>query len=105
MNLCSHCHRREAKAGRKKCGECLAMNNRASRAYYARHQTLWPEPTRRRVLTLLSAFVMSPRELSSALDIPINHASTVLHRLWQSGQCERWPYTDRSYRYRLRDAA
>ena len=105
MKLCSGCHRREATHGYQKCAPCRARNNRSARAYYARNQALWPEPTRTRALKLLSTFVMSPRELSCALDIPINHASTILLRLWQRRICERWPYTDRSYRYRLRDAA
>ena len=101
--LCNHCHRREAKTGRRKCEPCLAHNNKASRAYYARHHAMYPEPTRSRALKFLSMFIMTPRDLSCALDIPINHASTVLHRLWEQGRCERWPYTDRSYRYRVKE--
>lgn len=65
---------------------------------------LTPRPIRERALVLLSTFVLTPRELSSALDISTVHASTLLLRLWERGQCERWPYRDRSYRYRLRDA-
>ena len=102
MRLCAHCHRREATPGYQKCAPCRANNNRAARAYYAREHERWPEPTRTRTLKLLTTFLLSPRELSCALDISVNHASIVLLRLWQQGICERWPYTDRSYRYRLR---
>ena len=105
MRLCSGCHRREAPPGYQKCKPCRARNNRAARAYYARNFAPEPEPTRARALKLLSTFVLSPRELSCALDISTNHASLVLIRLWEHGICERWPYTDRSYRYRLRNAA
>lgn len=65
---------------------------------------LWPPPISERTRTLLTTFVLTPRELSSALDISIAHASNMLRQLWQRGVCERWPYRDRSYRYRLRDA-
>lgn len=105
MNLCTHCHRRAADAHYRKCAPCRERNNRAARAYYARKFVFGPEPIRTRTLKLLTTFVLSPRELSCALDISITHASTTLLRLWQSGTCERWPYTDRSYRYRLRQAA
>lgn len=64
---------------------------------------LMPPPMRSRALTLLTTFILTPRELSSALDISISHASTLLKRLWQQGRCERWPYRDRSYRYQLRE--
>jgi hypothetical protein len=57
-----------------------------------------------RTRTLLTTFVLTPRELSCALDIPVAHASVTLIHLWQRGVVERWPYRDRSYRYRLRDA-
>lgn len=101
MRLCANCHRRPSRAADQSyCQPC-----------YRAYRQAWTPPAdgqvqmRRRALTLLTAFVMSPRELSCALDISVNHASTILHRLWQSGACERWPYTDRSYRYRLREAA
>lgn len=58
---------------------------------------------RRRTLTLLTTFLLTPRDLSCALDISTLHASNMLRRLWEQGHCERWPYRDRSYRYRLRD--
>lgn len=105
MRMCTHCRRRAADAGYQKCAPCRERNNRSARAYYARNFVYAPEPTRKRTLKLLSMFVLSPRELSCALDISIAHASTTLLRLWQNGRCERWPHTDRSYRYRLRDAA
>lgn len=105
MNLCSHCHRRPADEGYRKCAQCRANNNRAARAYYARTFVYSPEPTRKRAIKLLTTFVMTPRDLSCALDIPVPHASGVLLRLWKQGVCERWPYSDRSYRYRLRQSA
>lgn len=64
-----------------------------------------PRPMRERALRLLTMFILTPRELSSALDISVIHASVILHRLWERGTCERWPYRDRSYRYRLREGA
>lgn len=105
MRLCSGCHRREADHGYQKCTPCRERNNQAQRAYYARQHTMHPEPTRSRALTLLTTFVMTPRDLSCALDIPTAHASVVLYRLWQQGKCERWPHRGNAYRYRLRDAA
>jgi hypothetical protein len=70
-----------------------------TRGSYAIH----PEVPRARALKLLTTFLLSPRELSCALDISVTHASVILLRLWEDGRCERWPYRDRSYRYRLRD--
>lgn len=100
MKLCAMCHRLPSRApDQSYCQPCYRAYRRA-----------WVPPAddgsmipRRRALKLLSAFVMTPRELSCALDISVNHASTILHRLWHQGRCERWPYRDRSYRYRLRD--
>lgn len=54
---------------------------------------------RTRTLTLLSTFILTPRELACALDITTMHASTVLNRLWRDGHCWRWPHYARSYRY------
>jgi len=105
MRLCSHCHRREAEGHYRKCEPCRDQNNRAARAYYARHHQRWPPTPYDQALVLLTTFVMTPRELSCALDISIAHASNTLRRLWEKGHCVRWPYRDRSYRYRLRDAA
>lgn len=52
-----------------------------------------------RTLKLLTTFILTPRELSCALDISTMAASTLLNRLWQQGRCQRWPHRDRSYRY------
>lgn len=101
MSLCTHCHRRAADPGYRTCGACRARNNRAARAYYARTFVRYPPPTRKRALTLLTTFILSPRELSCALNISVYHASNILRQLWEQGMCERWPYTDRSYRYRM----
>lgn len=60
-----------------------------------------PRSPRARALTLLTTFVLTPRELSCALGISVYHASLTLRRLWEQGYCERWPYRDRSYRYRV----
>lgn len=70
----------------------VAVERRANRGHDPRD----------RAVTLLGTFTLTPRELSSALDISITHASNILRRLWERGVCERWPYRDRSYRYRLR---
>lgn len=101
VKLCANCHRRPNRAA----------NQSYCRACYRAYRRTWQPPAtgkaiepRARALKLLSTFVMSPRELSCALDVSVNHASIVLLRLWQQGLCERWPYTDRSYRYRLREA-
>jgi hypothetical protein len=72
-----------------------------TRGPYAIH----PDAPRARALTLLTMFILTPRELSAALDISIYHASLTLRRLWEQGHCERWPYRDRSYRYRIKEAA
>ena len=69
------------------------------RGPYAIH----PAAPRARALKLLGTFVLTPRELSSALGISVYHASITLRRLWEQGYCARWPYRDRSYRYALKD--
>jgi hypothetical protein len=56
-----------------------------------------------RALKLLTTFILTPRELSCALDISIYHASMTLQNLWREGYCIRWPYRDRSYRYALKE--
>jgi hypothetical protein len=99
MRLCASCHRRPSRAAKQSyCRSC-----------YREYRRTWQPPAdtkdahpRARALKLLTTFLLSPRELSCALDVSVNHASIVLLRLWQQGMCERWPYGDRSYRYRLR---
>lgn len=101
MKLCANCHRRPNRAANQ--SYCLVCYREYRRTWQPPATSKAIEP-RARALRLLSTFVMSPRELSCALDVSVNHASIVLLRLWQQGLCERWPYTDRSYRYRLREA-
>lgn len=101
---CTLCKKQPAIPGYKRCGWCRAQQNRAQRRYYAKANALYPEPVRIDALRLLSMFVLTSRELARALDISTNHASCILHRLWEQGRCERWPYQERMYRYQLREA-
>lgn len=101
MKLCATCHRRPNRAANQSyCRECY----RAYRRHWQPPATGKDIEPRARALKLLSTFLLSPRELSCHLGTSVNTASIVLLRLWQQGICERWPYGDRSYRYRLRDA-
>jgi DNA-binding MarR family transcriptional regulator len=59
-----------------------------------------PPPMRKRALTLLTTFILTSRELSSALDISVTHASNILRRLWERGICERYARSGHAFRYR-----
>jgi predicted transcriptional regulator len=54
---------------------------------------------RQRTLVLLDTFILTPRELASALDISTEHANMTLQRLYARGLCQRWPAGARRYRY------
>ena len=110
MRLCTGCHRQEAPPGYQKCAACRAQNNRAQRAYYARHHQLYPAPTRARALRMLSMPILSPGELADAIGISCQHAGIVLRRLEQRGICRRFvagrQWNGRpKLRYQLRDDA
>lgn len=99
---CYRCRRRPATNARPSCEACRAYWREYQRIKRAAQPPLMPRPMTERVLILLSTFILTVPELSSALNISITHASVLLRRLWERGLCERWPHTGRSYRYALK---
>lgn len=99
---CEQCAQLRTEGGYRRCERHRAYFRLKMRQRRAAQPSLLPRPMRERALTLLSTFILTPAELSCALDITLAHASMLLRRLWKTQQCERWPHGAGTYRYALR---